>query len=208
MADHFKSGFHLNGNMVCAIDTETTGLIPGQHDITEIAVIPLLPDWTRDKSIMPFHVLMQPKRPGNWDPKAGEVTGKTLEQVMQHGMEAWAAVDRFEEWFDKLRLPERKQIIPLGMNYLSFDYPFIVDWLGGYLNYRHYFRSDVRDVMLTALHHNDRAEWRSESVPYSKTNLQWLCTQFGILRERSHTALEDAMATAECYRRLLKVLAC
>lgn len=197
-----RSSVHFNGHLLCAIDTETTGLRAGFHDIIQIAIVALNPDLTPNLNIMPFHTKLQPKRPHNFDDSSTEVNSQTLEDAMEYGMEPWTAVDLFDDWFKRLALPERKLIVPLGHNF-PFDKDFITDWLGGPISYQSYFHGHVRDSMSAALFVNDTADWRSERIPHPKVGLKYLCGLLGVELINAHDAMADALASAECYRKLL-----
>jgi DNA polymerase III epsilon subunit-like protein len=196
-----RSAVHLNGNLLCAVDTETTGLVAGFHDIIQISVIPLTPAL---EPIQPFFTTrLQPKRPQNFDDASTTAHKITLQEATEFGIDPWTAVELFDEWFNSLKLPERKKIVPLGHNF-PFDRDFIKDFLGGILNYDHVFRSDFRDTMHTALFLNDLADYRSEPIPFPKVNLKYLCSQLGVAHENAHDAFADCVACVEVYKKLLK----
>jgi DNA polymerase III epsilon subunit-like protein len=209
MSRRAYSSVHLNGNLLCAVDTETTGLIPGYHDIIQVAIIPLNPDYTpqTDKAFPFFHMKLTPKNMDRADLAALEaVDSKTMfVDACNNGMDPWAAVERFDEWFQSLQLPMGKGIVPLGHNYL-FDKDFITDWLGGPQSYRTYFRSDVRDTFHLAASINDMCEWKSEAIPFPKMRLGALCRRLGVQLPNAHDAMADALASAECYRRMLNLM--
>lgn len=196
---------HFNNNVLCSIDIETTGLVPGKNEVIQIAVVPLAPDITVSKNHRIFEIRIKPENLHHIDQEYGGSKRKDLiTDCLTHGMERWAAVDYFSQWFYKtLKLPPNKKITPLGCNYESFDYPFLVEFFGGMLSYQEFFRSDVRDVQRCASMLNDLADWRSEVVPFSKINLQWLTTSLGVKNERAHDAVHDAVAAAEVYRRMM-----
>lgn len=58
-----RSMQHLNGNLLCCIDTETTGLISGTHDIWQIAVLPLDENIQPLKGVFPFYMDIKIKDP-------------------------------------------------------------------------------------------------------------------------------------------------
>ena len=74
-------------NIFAAIDLETTGLAPGWNDVLEIAVVPLAPDFTIDRSIPEFSCRVRAEHPDRIDPKAVAVNhlnpaeGKPLQDV-------------------------------------------------------------------------------------------------------------------------------
>jgi hypothetical protein len=52
-----------------------------------------------------------------------------LAKVMTSCVDAYKAADLLVEWFEKLRLPAYKRIIPIAQNW-PFDRAFIMNWLG------------------------------------------------------------------------------
>lgn len=198
------SSVHFNGNILCAIDVETTGLIPGRHEIVQLAAVPLAPDLTPSKRFGPFELRIQPVDLHEIDRDYKGLDRKLVQDAMVNGMERWSAVDYFSQWFYKtLRLAPGKKIVPLGCNFEAFDYPFLVEFFGGIESYQEFFRSDVRDVQRLACGINDLADWRSERIPFPKVNLAYLCSCLGVENMGAHNALYDALASAEVYRRIM-----
>lgn len=197
---------HLNGNLLCAIDTETTGLVAGYHDIIQVAIVPLdsnlnVLKMIGDKLIMPFVYDIKPKRPENADPKALGVNNRTLADIMQHGVEPYKLADMFDEWCDSLQLAHNKKITPLGQNY-QFDKNFLVDWLGEE-SYSHRIDYHYRDTMCAALYLNDRASFLEVAPPFPKVNLKYLASQLSIDNPKSHDALGDCLTTIAVYKKML-----
>ena len=192
---------HLNGNLLCAIDVETTGTLPGYHDLIQVAILPLDAQIKPLKSAMPFYMELMPKRPENIQEGANKVHRIVLAELMQRAICPWKAADYFEEWFEKLRLPFGKRISPLAQNW-PFDRGFMIDWLGE-KSFADFIDSRYRDTMTAALFENDRADFKNEKVPYPKVNLTYICSQLGVVNERAHDALQDCIATAESYRRMI-----
>jgi DNA polymerase III epsilon subunit-like protein len=194
---------HLNGNLMCAIDCETTGLQYNKHDIIQIAIIPVTPGFEPNLDIDYFHCFIKPRRPENIDLESNKVNRGRVVEAINNGMEPDTAEERLREWFAKLNLPFKKGIVPLGSNY-AFDRDFIMDWLGGPLSYQEFFRNDYRDTMLTALMLNDMAAWAEDTIPFPKTGLAYLCNLLGVEHPNAHDAVGDCLATIEAYRRLMK----
>lgn len=193
---------HLNGNIFCAVDTETTGLDPSEHSIIEICVLPLNSDYTINKSVLPFNMMMQPIPGKKIDREAMTINKIDLPKVMTSCVDAYKAADLLVEWVEKLRLPQYKRIIPIAQNW-PFDYGFINAWLGrktfDLLFDRHY-----RDTMALAASHNDMADLRGEKIPFPKISLGALSKRFGIENPDPHRALGDCVTTAGVYKELLK----
>lgn len=191
---------HLNGHKLCVVDTETTGLNCRIHEITEVCVVYL--DSFLKPVGLPFHLYLTPQRPETIQPEALKVQHTTLDEVMNRGVRPDQAADLFDEWFQKLGLPPKKKIVPLGHCY-HFDMGFLTEWLGP-LNYDGYFDYHIRDTAAVANYLNDRADLRSERYPYPKQNLQYVCSQLGVQNPAPHTALGDCLATAEVYKKMLQ----
>ena len=190
------------GHLLCAVDTETTGLDPKVNEIIQIAILPLGPDLKPNKNFMPFNMHLQPTRPEHINPKAMSVNKIDLNWIMQHGIDPFQAADLLEEWFDKLNLPINKKILVLGQNY-CFDRGFIGEWLGPQ-TYDYIFHYHYRDAMVAAIYLNDRAASFGEKPPFNRISLNNLCNKLEVENIRAHDALEDCKMVAECYRLMLR----
>ena len=201
-----KSMQHWNGHQICAIDVETSGLDPHWHEILQICILPLDSDLKPRRDVMPFYLDLAPEFPHRISEEALKVNRMNLERIMR-GIDQDKAKDLLEAWIGKLKLPYtpsgyRKRIIPLAHNY-GFDKGFIQRWLG-IETYSEYFDGRARDTMETSLYLNDHAAMHGEKVPYSKNTLSWLASKLNVPLERAHDAMQDCLATAEVYRRLLQ----
>lgn len=215
---------HFNAHLPAAIDVETTGLIPGYHDLIQICILILDSDFKPDKRMLPFYINIKPKRPHNIDPSNTSVLFRSREKfakMMQRALDPWDAADLFEQWFESLKqkafLPEKKKLLPIAQNWV-FDREFIIDWLDGlcdpvngkHLNFDSFFHPWYRDTLATAQYLNDRYvkdqfcvfDWK---VPFPKSNLAYLCSQLKIKNLQHHDALQDAIVTAEIYRKMVNV---
>lgn len=192
---------HLNGNLLCVVDCETTGFVPGFNCMWQICILPLNAAIKPYKGIVPFYVDMQVRRPENINFNAIKLNSGEFATRQLRAMDSWVAADLFDEWFEKLRLPVNKKIIPLAQNW-PFDREFIIDWLGRETFFQ-LFSPQYRDTMTAALFCNDIADFRSDRIPYPKVNLQYLCNLLAVRNLKAHDALQDCITTAEIYRRLL-----
>lgn len=197
------SPVHYNGNLLCSIDTESTGLKAGFHDILQLCVLPLGPDLKPSREFPHFEIMIRPESPQRVDAKADKVNKGLMHSALTYGIERWSAVELLREWFYKLKLPVRKKIVPLGANW-SHDERFIREFMGGPESYEELFRSDYRDVQKAAGTINDMCDWHSEPIPFPKVNLSYLCSVLGVQQINKHDATGDALATAEVYRRLMR----
>jgi DNA polymerase III epsilon subunit-like protein len=196
---------HLNGNLLCAVDVETTGVTPGFNDLIQISILPLNSDIKPLKSVPPFYMNLTPQNIENIDYKATKITKLGLAELMLNSMHPDKVQDLFMEWFEKLNLPvtpsSNKKLCPLWSNG-SFDKSWILHWLGR-KNYDHVFHFHERDTQALALSINDRFYHHGEKLPFPKVGLNYLASCFGIVNENAHDALADCVTTAEVYRRML-----
>lgn len=201
--------------MLACIDVETTGFYYGYHDIIQICVLILDSDIKPDPQITPFYVNMKPKRPENIEPDAMEVSRISFAHIMQTAIDPWDAADLFDDWFVGLRrdthnrrakLPEGKKLCPVAQNWV-FDRPFVIDWLG-HKGFDDFFHPWYRDTLPVAQLMNDKYAKDPNcvlphKVPFPKANLGYICSQLNVVNEKAHDALQDCIATAEAYRRMV-----
>jgi len=192
-----------HGHLLCAVDTETTGLDPKKHDVIQLAILPLGPDMKPNKHYMPFNMHIRPAHPENVDRKAMSVNKIDLNWIMQHGIDCYQAADLLDEWFEKLKLPINKRLMVIGQNY-CFDKAFLQEWLGP-LSYDHLFHYHYRDTMVTAFYLNDRAALFGETPPFNSVSLGRLANKLKVENLKAHDALEDCKMSAECYRLMLQI---
>jgi len=206
---------HFNGNRLAAVDVETTGTRCGHHDIIQVCVLLLTNDCLPDPDVDPFYLLLKPKRPENVDKAAMTVSRLDFAKIMQQGIDPWDAAEMFDDWFvalqndtprRKAKLPINKKLLPLAQNWV-FDRGFMIDWLGE-TTYDSFFHPWYRDPMAVAQYLNDSYACNPNcilphKVPFPKSNLAYLCSQLKVINEKSHDALQDCIATAAVYRKMM-----
>ena len=197
---------HWNGNQLCAIDCETTGLDSHWHEILQICILPLDSNIEPRKDIIPFYINLIPEHLERVNPDALKVNKTKLSELCKSGHDMEKAKDLLDEWINKLGLPFtkggfRKKIMPLGQNF-AFDKGFIMRWLG-LDTYDYYFDYHYKDTMIAANYLNDRAAMHAEKVPFSKIRLAWLAKCFDIDHKNAHNALQDCIVTAKVYKKML-----
>jgi DNA polymerase III epsilon subunit-like protein len=192
---------HLSGNVLAAIDFETTGRRPAHHEIIQIAILPLNHDLQPHPEIPVFYMNIRPDHPERAERSAFVINGLDLDLLLLHAPAQEKVVDLLCEWFNKLDLPQNRVIVPLAHNW-AFESAFLKGWLGPDL-VDQMFHSHGRDSMLLAAAINDKAFFLGDEIQFPKLGLVALCEQLGIPYENAHDALADCRATAELYRRLL-----
>lgn len=203
MAKTYSGLVNLNGNVLAAIDFETTGRRAGYHEIIQIGIVPLNSDIRPLDGVRPFYTTVKPLYPERQERGAGYVHGLDINEIVLHAPEPGRVQDLLIEWFAKLELPFGKVLVPLAHNW-AFESAFLKEWLGVDLNDQ-LFHSHARDSMLYAISLNDRAAFAGEAAPFNRVGLGSLCRRLGISNDRPHDALSDCLAEAELYRALLHV---
>lgn len=192
---------HLNGNLLAAIDFETSGNQPGFHEIVQIAVVPLDSEIRPLADVRPFYRNVKPRYPERASKQAFQKNGLVLEELLLYAPEQDRVQDLLIEWIDRLELPFNKVLVPLVQNW-AFESSWLKAWLGADLTDK-LFHSHARDPMLYAISLNDKAAFRGEELPFNRVALGALCNKLGVTNEKAHDALADCYAAAEVYRRLL-----
>lgn len=192
---------HLYGNVMAAVDVETSGRRPGHHEIIQVAILPLDNDIRPLAGVRPFYTTVQPLHPERADPRSTRVHKINIAELTLHAPDPDRVQDMLLEWWKELDLPVGKWLVPLAHNY-PFENSFLKAWLGVDL-YGELFHSHARDAMTYALSLNDRAAFRGEKPPFSHVGLTALCRHFKVHNDHPHDALADCIAEAEVYRAML-----
>lgn len=192
---------HLNGNLLAAVDVETTGRRANFHEIVQIAILPLNADIHPLEGVTPFYTAMKPLHPERAEPDAFKVNGLDLDWLCQYAPEPDKVEQMLMAWLDNLDLPMDRKLVPLAQNW-AFESGFLQAWLGVALKER-LFMGTARDSMTLALGFNDLAVCRGKPAPFEKVNLGYLCEKFGIKNRKAHDALADCEAEAEVYRSMM-----
>lgn len=167
------------------IDIETTGLNLLKHEIIEIGCVVTTPDF---KLIEEFEIKIKPERIEDADPVALKVN--------QYENRNWEDAILPKEAI-KFLAEKVKDCIMVGHN-VAFDagfleYAFNKLQIG---NTMHYHKLDTVSIAWAKFHNDPNFEHFS---------LHEMCSRFGIKNEHAHTALSDARATFELYKKLLSL---
>ncbi len=203
----YRTAEHLNGHLLTAIDIETTGRLPGFHDIIQIGVVPLDAEFQPITQQLPFYINMAPKHPERAEKNAQQVHGLNLEKLCKESVSQEEGADLFCGWFDDLNLPLNKRLIPLAHNW-AFEDGFLKHWLG--LETKDIiWQGTARDSMVYASSVNDWHGVRGTKPPFAFVSLKHLRNALNVKSHgKSHDALSDARDCAEVYQKLLQHYPC
>lgn len=194
---------HLYGNVLAAVDFETTGGRPGYHEIVQIAVVPLGSDFEPHPDMRPFYTNIAPEYPERCDHNAMGVHQLKVDDLLLNAPPPGRVADLLDEWFKRLDLPIEKRLVPLAQNW-SFESMFATAWLGPELK-QSIFHHAARDPMLLAVAMNDRAAYAGLELPFPRIKLSSLCRKLKVTNDNEHDALSDALAAARVYRQMIQM---
>lgn len=165
------------------IDIEATGLNLREHEVIEIGVVITDPELN---IIEEFDVKIKPEHIESADPVSLKVS--------QYNEEDWGSAVSLEEAM-KVFAMKVEDCIMVGHN-VAFDAGFIEHAFNktGIQNPMHYHKLDTVSVAWAKMHNDPELE---------RFSLHELCLKFDIKNERAHTALSDARATYELYKKLM-----
>ena len=168
------------------IDIETTGFDMERQEIIEIGcVIVKQQDGIAGEIVDEFEIKIKPQRLSEADPEALAINGYN-EASWMFALDLEQAMQMFAE--------KTKECIMVAHN-IAFDYSFIA---------KAFAVTNVESKMFFA---------KMDTISYAYAKLQKnpdvtryslgaLCEHYGIENERAHTALADARATYELYKKL------
>jgi len=167
------------------IDIETTGLNLTKHEIIEIGCVLATPAL---EVIEEFELKIKPEHIEDAD--------RVALKVNHYDPFNWENAQSLKDGM-KILSKKTKDCIMVGQN-VAFDsgfleYAFIKTEM---VNSMHYHKLDTISIAWAKLH--------GES-DVNHFSLRELCLRFGIKNENAHTALSDARATFELYKKLMEL---
>jgi DNA polymerase-3 subunit epsilon len=167
------------------IDIETTGLNLVKHEIIEIGGVLTTPTL---EVIEEFELKIKPEHLEEADPVALKVN--------HYNKKDWEMAEDLKSAITILS-EKTKDCIMVGHN-VAFDAGFLEYAFNktGILNTMHYHKLDTISIAWAKFHNDPDIEHFS---------LHEMCTRFDIKNIRAHTALSDARATFELYKKLIEL---
>ena len=167
------------------IDIETTGLNMIEHEIIEIGC--LIAD-QKLNVLEEFELKIKPEHIEN--------ANKTALKINRYNEKDWEAGYSLEDAI-KIFSEKVKDCIMIGQN-VAFDSSFIEYALAKLksVNTMHYHKLDTISIAWAKLHREPDLDHFS---------LREMCKKFGIENKNPHSALSDARATFELYKKLMSL---
>lgn len=165
-----------------SVDVETSGPIPGEFSLLSIGACPVFgPDNGFTVEVKPINE--------NFDAKALEVTGLSMKDLHQRGLDPAAAMKAFSEWLTTLTSSGQTLV------FVGFNAPF--DW--SFVNYYFHRFMGQNPFGFTALD--------IKAMYMGATQCSWRDTRSSRIAEHlrpelsgTHNALSDARYQAEIFR--------
>ncbi len=184
-----KTGAMKTADLVF-VDIEATGLDPRRHEIIEIAAVRVRQDWSR--TTPSFAVLdewsakIRPENIADADPASLRVNGYSV-SGWTHALPAAEVLAEFAR---------RTEGAIMVAHNVAFDSAFIDTHLSarGMPNKMHYHRLDTVSIAYAKLH---------GAPDVNRYSLAELCKHFGLVNEHAHSALSDARADFELFKKLV-----
>ena len=167
------------------IDIEATGLNLLEHEIIEIGCVLCTPELV---VIEEFDLKIKPEHIENAD--------KASLKVSNYDPALWTGAVSLREAM-KIFSEKVQDCIMVGHN-VSFDFAFLECAFEktGLSNTMHYHKLDTISIAWAKLH---------EEPDLEHFSLREMCLRFGIVNQKAHTALSDARATYELYKKLMEL---
>src|SRR3989344_2899849 len=167
------------------IDIETTGLNLLKHEIIEIGGVSTTPELN---VLEEFELKIKPEKI--------ETADRTALKINHYTPERWVSALSFSEAMQVFSEKVQNAIM-VGHN-VAFDAGFLeAAWSRANItNTLHYHKLDTISIAWAKLHREPDLEHFS---------LRELCLRFGIENKEAHTALSDARATYELYKKLMEL---
>lgn len=167
------------------VDIETTGLDVTKHEIIQIGAVITTP---KLKVIEKFELKIKPEHIEDAD--------HTALKINHYNKKDWQDASSLEEAI-QIFSKKAKDCIMVGQN-VSFDFSFLqyVFAKNKIKNSMHYHKLDTISIAWAKLN-------KKKNITHF--SLREMCLYFGIENKNPHSALSDAYATYQLYKKLMKL---
>lgn len=177
----------MKGKRLAFIDIETTGVIPGKHEIIELACVLVDEDGNGGfKIINEFEMKVKPTHLETAEEEALRING--------YNDGDWLFACSLAEAMGHLA-KKCDGAVMVAQN-VSFDYAFIERALFETGTADPFFYAKLDTIPMAFVRHKDNSKLTSYT-------LRSLCEFYGIKNTQAHTALADARATFEVFKMLM-----
>jgi DNA polymerase III epsilon subunit-like protein len=165
-----------------SVDVETAGPIPGEYSLLAIGACDA---YQPDKTV--FSCEVKPITQ-NYDPKALEVTGLSLDRLTRDGLAPAEAMRSFQNWLEAVCGPDSTPVF-VGFN-APFDWSFVNYYFHRFLGHNPFGISslDIKSMYMGVT----RSSW-------SDTRSSSIASVLKPSRHGDHSALHDAQYQAELF---------
>jgi DNA polymerase III epsilon subunit-like protein len=184
----------MRNHRLAFIDTESTGFDPDTHELIEIGVVLVDQNWESGTPVFTvveeFDIKIKPTHIETADPISLKIN-KYDPALWQEAKTLAEAMREFSE--------KTKDCIMVAHN-LCGDAEFLARAFKetSVPNKMHYLRLDTISMAFAKLHHRDKDD-------IDKYSLRTLCEYFQIEHKNAHTALADAQALFELFKKLIAI---
>ncbi len=186
-----RTGGAMKATDLVFVDTETTGLDPRRHELIEIGLVRVKQDWSGATPtftvIDEWSTKVHPENIQIADPASLRINGYSA-TGWEHSPKIKDALGEF--------IKRAEGAIMVAHN-VAFDAGFIDTYLAVHSmpNTLHYHRLDTVSMAYAKLHNTD----------VTRYSLAELCKHFGIENAHAHSALSDARACFELFKKLMEL---
>lgn len=169
-----------------SVDVETAGPDPGQYSLLSIgACLVFAPAET-------FYVELQPVNDA-FTTEALQTSGLDMKQLKTRGLPPGEAMRRFSDWVAKNTPADSKPVF-VALN-APFDWMFVADYFHRFLGHNPFGHKalDIKAFYMGLT-----------GTQWSETGFEKIARHYGIEQPLTHHALEDAIAQAGVFRRMLE----
>lgn len=169
-----------------SVDIETAGPYPGGYSLLTIGACAVEdPEQT-------FYVLLKPVSE-NATPEALAITGLSVAELAERGLEPVEAMRQFEAWA-LAQKPEGNRLVFVAFNAV-FDWMFVNEYFHRYLG-RNPFGHSALDIKALYM--------GLTGSTWSETSMRYMAARYLEGRPLRHHALDDARDQADLLRRMLE----